>query len=52
MRDFDVDRPFSQPPLQVAEIRLHVVDEQRWLAGRCYEGRVTRVGSQLNVAGR
>jgi hypothetical protein len=52
MRNFDGDRPFSQPPLQVAEIWLHVVDQQRWLAGRGYDGRVIRVGSQLNLAGR
>lgn len=48
LRDIDGDPSFSQPPLEVVEIRLQVADEQRWLAKRGYDGRVP-VESQLNV---
>jgi hypothetical protein len=50
-RDVDGDPPVSQPPLWVTEILLQVGDEQRWLAGRGYEGRVIRLESHLDVVG-
>jgi hypothetical protein len=36
------DSPFAQPPLKVVEVALQVAEEQRWLAGRGYDGRVIR----------
>jgi hypothetical protein len=40
LRDIDGDSPFSQPSLSVTEIRFQVFDEQHWLTGRGYDGRV------------
>jgi hypothetical protein len=47
--DVDSDSPFTQPPLKVVELRLQVADEQRWLAGRGYDGRDFRVKAQFDV---
>jgi hypothetical protein len=51
LRDIDGDPPFTQPTFKVAEISLQVFDEERWLR-RGYDGRIVRIESQLDVAGR
>jgi hypothetical protein len=37
------DSPFAQPPLKVVDLGPQVAEEQRWFAGRGYDGRVIRV---------
>jgi hypothetical protein len=47
--DLDSSSPVTQPPFKGVEVRLQVADEQRWLAGRDYDGRVARVKGQLDM---
>ena len=49
---YDGNLSFPQPPIWVAEIRLQVVEEQRWLTERGYDGLVVRVERKVNFAGR
>jgi hypothetical protein len=41
--DINGDSSLTQTSLKIAEVKFHVADEQRWPAGRGYDGRVVRV---------
>jgi len=48
-RNINGSSPFTQVPLKIVEIRLHVHEEQRRVAGRVYDGRINRIEGKLNV---
>jgi hypothetical protein len=50
LRDVNANPPLLQPSLVTAEIQFPVAEKQHWHDGRDYDGRVTRVQSQLHVA--
>jgi len=43
LRNINGNSQFRLPPLKVVEIWLQIADEQRWLVGRGYDGRVVLV---------
>jgi len=47
LTDVNGDSPLTQPTLKIVEVRLHVADGWRWLAGCGNDGRVFRVEDQL-----
>jgi hypothetical protein len=45
LRNINFDSPFTQIPLKVIEVLLHVADKQRRFAGHVYDGHVVCVES-------
>jgi hypothetical protein len=48
-RDINGDSPFTDPPLKIVQVRLHVPEKQHRLVGSGCVGSVDRGEGQINV---